>query len=109
MLGDTAYFGTSSGLLKYAYETRTFELVPDSVIGIPFFTIEEVAVAAPNDIHLFNFDKRYYHYNGLNWKRYDDHIDLGYRYEGGDFNANTAVMVGWLNRIGGAMIIRGTR
>lgn len=108
VLEDTAYFGTSSGLLKYAYETETFELVPDSVIGIPFYTIEEVSVLAPNDIHLFNFDERYYHFNGLDWKRYDDHLDTGLRLRGADFHDNTAVMAGWLPGIG-AMIIRGSR
>lgn len=108
VFGDTAYFGTSSGLLKYAYDAETFTLVPDSVIGIPFFTIEEVGVVAPNDIHLFNFDERYYHFNGLNWKRYDDHLDSGMLIRGADFHENTAVMVGWLPGLG-AMIIRGTR
>jgi hypothetical protein len=108
VLEDTAYFGTSSGLLKYAYENETFSLVPDSVIGIPFFTIEEVGVLAPNDIHLFNFDERYYHFNGLDWKRYDDHLDTGLRLRGADFNENTAIMVGWLPGIG-SMLIRGIR
>jgi len=106
--GDTAYFGAFSGLLKYAYKSETFELVPDGVIGIPYYAIEEVVVLTPGDIHLFNYDERYYQFNGLNWKRYDDHIDLGLHYRGADFNENTAVMIGWLPGIG-SMLIRGTR
>ncbi|MFC1481104.1 hypothetical protein ACFL6E_02535 [Candidatus Neomarinimicrobiota bacterium] len=111
--GDTAYFATNAGLVKYNYLDRSTVHVTETRSDLLNAVPSQMMVSAPNDIMVVGLGANILHFNGADWFSDDRIIDeLGW----GDVFLKAGYYVGtnlvFAGRAGGgrrAVVVRGTR
>ena len=108
-LGDTAYFTTTAGLLKYVIPTEEFILTAEDQYLFEEYQFVDISLNEANDIMLFTRPFSFLHYNGESWFHADENSEVYSSWaKGGDYANNTAAAVGYC--CGGvAYVVRGYR